>query len=81
MTAVGGNMTRNNTVDGDVLVNNNFGFEGIFYNLIGHTLECNDNTPPPARGQDCEQLLRTVRKPNICDAKGRHARGSTVKKG
>jgi hypothetical protein len=44
----GGNTILNNTVDGSILVNDTTGFEAIFDNLIGHTLECNDDTPPPS---------------------------------
>jgi hypothetical protein len=43
----GGNTINNNTVDGSVLVNDNTNFEDSFENVIGHTFECNGNTPPP----------------------------------
>jgi hypothetical protein len=44
----GGNTILNNNVDASVLVNDNTSFEVIFDNLIGHTLECNGNTPAPS---------------------------------
>jgi hypothetical protein len=43
----GGNTINNNTVDGSVLVNDNTNFEDSIENVIGHTFECNGNTPSP----------------------------------
>lgn len=43
----GGNTINNNTVDGSVLINDNTNFEDSFENQIGHTFECNGNTPSP----------------------------------